>query len=195
MTTSALALDLEVAHLFRASEASLDSSTNELLLHRILPITVCVDVEAEDGRMQANSLGDQIEKEVRRLFDEYGYEVIKQWGPFKGSWYSAWFGRSKQPEDVNALKKNSEGIRTDLIGKIKSLQIQRTSKKLGGISKIGTAVGSIAVVFAGGVAAAPILLHLPLAAFAVLMCGGPVAVIVENAKDLFFGGGPPPKAT
>src|SRR3989442_2360130 len=94
----------QIVQLFRSSAISLDPAAADLMLRRVLPITLYVDGDYEDLAAVAESLRDDI---VAMLADN-GYRLVGSWGPIAGSFLTTIFGMGDKPESGRTF---SEKIR------------------------------------------------------------------------------------
>jgi hypothetical protein len=113
--TSVVVDSLRAAQLFRLADLSLDPATANFPLRRTVAITVFTD----RGGNAAHKTGVDLTKDVRRILEQYGFELTGQWGPHSGSYHITLFGTGKVEElggsfthrirdmvnDVVALKK------------------------------------------------------------------------------------------
>jgi hypothetical protein len=89
-------LDFAVAQLFTASRLSQDASTAAYKLRRIVPISIFVDGESDDETAQ----GDWIKDQVNSILSDIGagFDVVGEWGPFYGSYFTTLFAQSREEE-------------------------------------------------------------------------------------------------
>ncbi len=96
-----------VVQLFRSSAISLDPATADLMLRRVLPITLYVDGDYDDLTAVAESLRDDI---VAMLAD-HGYRLVGSWGPITGSFLTTIFGLGDKHESGRTFSEKIRALR------------------------------------------------------------------------------------
>ncbi len=87
-------VDNAIAQLFQASQYSLDQSTADFMLHRVVPITIYIDGDYEG----LAEVAEYLENEIVRIMTEAGYPRVGAWGPFSGSHLTTIFGKGENWE-------------------------------------------------------------------------------------------------
>src|SRR5262245_13204235 len=97
-------IDSSTAQLFRASHLSLDPSTTDFALRRVIPISIYVDGALLPG------MAENLTGEIKRIMTEDGYPPFGQWGPFYGSSFITLFGRGEKPESGPSVQKRLKDL-------------------------------------------------------------------------------------
>jgi hypothetical protein len=124
--------DITVAQLFRASHLSLDPSTTDFALRRVIPISIYIDGDFP-------GVAEDLSDEIRRIMTEAGYPPVGAWGPFYGSYFITLFGRGEKPESGLSVQKHLKDLGSRFLG-LK----ERIPAGVWAVMVIGTAVIEIA---------------------------------------------------
>ena len=107
MTDSDLpAIDSTVAQLFRASTLSLDPSTTDFALRRVIPISIYIGHDTRGKYKDSPDVADDLRNEIIGIMTDAGYPPVAEWGPFYGSYFITLFGRGEKPESGPTVQKH-----------------------------------------------------------------------------------------
>src|SRR3989442_6910967 len=79
----------QIVQLFRSSAISLDPAAADLMLRRVLPITLYVDGDYDDLTAVAESLRE----DIVAMLAENGYRLVGALGPITGAFLTTLFGQ------------------------------------------------------------------------------------------------------
>jgi hypothetical protein len=168
-------VDNTVAQLFQASQYSLDPSTADFMLRRVVPITIYIDGDYEG----LTEVAENLENEIVRILAEAGYTQVGAWGPFSGSHLTTIFGKGENwesgPQVLQHLRDLGDQLR----------QLKVPPEAVAGV-RVVLVVGTLVIHLASlGAAAATVLsFTLPVGVIAYLALAEETVDVIEATRHV-----------
>ena len=167
-----------VEQLFRASRYSLDPTTADFMLRRVIPITLFIDYVEGDVEGMFDVTED-FTAGIKETLANCGYPSIGEWGPFYGSHLITIFGKGDKPELGDPFVERIKSMGSQMYA-LKNKIPPETRERIYGC----LVLGGHAIVFAAPVATAILPFTVPLVVFDCIASTVGAAEVIEAVRHV-----------